>query len=273
MAISVVKGYTLRATKVNSCGLPIPGAANTLVTDGFISFQTEPNMKDRTELTQENAAGKECVSDSTPPERRWWNIEAQLCGVDPDLWAMVLAWARILDPDGKPIGVRDRKSVDDQTGVMFELWTGGSSDDDCPLPTNDSIFSAAATGKNYGYFAIAGTEFTAPTFRAAAEVTTFTLTGRSIEPKQWGRGAFNVANIAAAGQPVEAGRLLVPMYDEDDENHFVFFRTPIAPPELTDGGVPLDIETTFVDPDFYFGGPADEPAADVAPDQPAPVSP
>jgi len=265
MAHAVVKGYKLRATKVDSCGLPIEGPANRLVTDGFIRVNLDPNMRDAEEIEQANAAGEICVADRTPPERKWWNTEIQLCRVDPDLYALVASWARVLDYDGKPIGFRDRAKVDTDTGVMFELWTGGDGDDDCPPPEDDSIFSAAASGRQYGYVAFAGTEFVSGPLTVEAAASTFTLTGRTIAPKNWGRGPYNVAAINGSGA---AGRLLVPAYDPDDDNHIVHFRTPVAPPEVTDGAVPLDITSTFTPPNYYFGGPGGEPAADVAPDQP-----
>lgn len=265
MAFAVVKGLSLRATKVDKCGTPLPGLANRIVTDGFITANLNPNLKAANELTQENAAGKECVSDRTPPERRWWDVELQFCGVDPDLWSMLLAWARILDYDGNPVGVRDRKSVDTDTGVMIEIWTGGEGDDDCPAPTDDSIFSATTTGRQFGYLAFAATEFVSGAIPIGASVSTFTLTGRSIAPKNWGRGPYNVAAIDGSGTP---GRLLVPAYSKDDDNHLLWFRSPVAPPEPTDGACELNIADVFAAPNYYFGGPGGEPAVDVAPPQP-----
>ncbi|WP_255800865.1 hypothetical protein [Mycobacteroides abscessus] len=262
MAFAVVKGYALRVTKTDSCGKPLQGNANRIVTDGFIRVNLDPNMKEANELTQENAAGKECVSDRTPAERRWWNTELQLCGVDPDLWSLILAWTRVLDHDGNPIGVRDRKSVDDQSGVMFEIWTGGQGDDDCPPPMDDSIFSAAASGKQFGYLAFAGNEFVSGAIPVGAEVSNFTLTGRTIAPKHWGRGPYNVAAIDSSGTP---GRLLVPIYDKEDDNHLLLFRTPVPPPKPTDGACELAVQSIFTGPGkSYFG----VDAADVAPPQP-----
>jgi hypothetical protein len=263
MSYAVVRGERLRVTKTNKCGLPLVGPANQLVTEGFIEIGLDPEMKAAEELETTNAAGKVCVKDRTPPERKRWNISANLCNVDPDLWALLASWARILDYNGNPIGVRDRAKVDADTGVMFEVWTGGEGTDDCPNPTDDSIFSALTSGKNYGYLAFLGTEFMSGAINIAANPSNFTFNGITIAPKQWGRGPYNVAAIDSSGT---AGRLLVPIYDVDDDNHIALFRTPVEPPEETDGAVPLDL-SGFADPDFYFGGPANEPAADVAPDQ------
>ncbi|AJD82611.1 major tail protein [Mycobacterium phage Neos5] len=259
----VVRGIRMRATKVNSCGLPISGPANRIVTDGFVTFNIDPVLKDAEELSQTNAAGKECVTDRTPPERKWYNIQAELCGVNTGLITLLNGWPQILDYDDNPIGFRDQKEVDDQFGVAFEVWTGGKSDDDCPTPTSDSIFSAPSSGLQYGYFLIAGKEFTLGAINIGAQVSTFTLSGISIAIPHWGRGPYNVAATDASGTP---GRLLEPM---DEDSHFAVFRTPVAPPEVTNGGepLPLDILGKFVAPNYYFGGSGGEPAADVAPDQ------
>ncbi|MFA5711475.1 hypothetical protein [Mycolicibacterium sp.] len=266
MSFAVVKGERLRITKTNSCGRPIPGAANQLVTEGFIRANLDPNMKEAEDLTSTNAAGKECVVDRTPAERRWWNTELQLCDVDPDVFSLLASWTRLLGPDGKPIGVRDRASVDADFGVAIEVWTGGKSDDDCPEPEDDaSFFSAPASGRQYGYLFFVANEFVSSALTVEASPSTFTMTGRTVAPKHWFRGPYNVAAIDTAGTP---GRLLVPAYDKDDDNHVLLFRTPVAPPEPTDGAVPLAVESIFVAPDYYVAGPGGEPAADVAPAQP-----
>ncbi|AER47668.1 hypothetical protein [Mycolicibacterium goodii] len=264
MAFAVVKGEMLRVTKVDSCGKPLQGPANRLVTDGYIRFNIDPEMKAREDIEQTNAAGKVCVSANTPAERKWWNIEAQLCGVDPDLFALIASWSRVLDSDNKPIGVKDRKAVETKTGVMFEVWTGGDDDDGCEIPEDDSIFSTTVGGPQNGYLAIGGKEFTLSSgVTVEAGASTFTLTGRSFAPKHWGRGPYNVASIDANGTP---GRLLVPLYDPVEENHLALFTTPVPPPEPTNGAVPLAIQSIFTGPDnAYFGANA----TDVAPDQPA----
>lgn len=262
MAFAVVKGEMLRVTKTDKCGKPLEGPANRLVTDGFIRFNVDPETKAREDLEQTNAAGKVCVSANTPAERKWWNIEAQLCGVDPDLFALIAAWARVTDYEGNAVGVRDRKSVETETGVMFEVWAGGDDGDGCDIPTDDSIFSSTVGGSQWGYFVIGGKEFISGPLTVEAGVSTFTLTGRSFAPKHWGRGPYNVAAGDSSGTP---SRLLVPLYDPVDENHLALFATPIAPPKPTNGACELAIQSIFTGPsNTYFGANA----ADVAPAQP-----
>ena len=261
----IVKGTRLRATKINSCGLPVAGPANRLVTSGFVTATISAVMKDAEELEQTNAEGKVCVADRTPPIRKYYTVQLELCNVNTGLISMFTGWEQILDHAGKAAGFRDQPEVESDYGVALEVWTGGKADDDCPVPKTDGIFSVATSGKQYGYLLVGGTEWTLGDIEIGAQVSTLTLSGISVALPQWGRGPYNVAATDAAGT---AGRLLAPL---NEDSHITLFRTPVAPTEPTKGSEPeaLAVASIFTDPDFYFGGPANEAAAAVAPDQPA----
>jgi hypothetical protein len=259
----VVKGVRLRATKINSCGLPIGGNANRLVTDGFVSVELAPVMKDAQELEQVNAEGAVCVTDRTPPTRKHYNVTVELCGVNTGLIGMFNGWSQVLDYANNSVGIQDDEEVDSDYGVALEIWTGGRSEDDCPAPATDSIFTSTNSGKGFGYLLFGANEFTMGNVKVDANISTFTLTGRTIALSQWGRGPYNVVPINSAGS---AGRLLKPL---DREAHFLLQRTTIAPPPATPGDSPvkLDITGKFIAPNYYFGGPNNAPAAPVAPNQ------
>lgn len=262
-AIPIVKGIRLRATKINRCGLPLEGPGNRLVTSGFISVKLDPVMKERQELEQNNAEGKPFYADTTPATRKHHNAEIALCGVDPDLYAMFTAHERILDYDNKTaIGFADGPDVDNTTGVALEVWTGGVSEGDCPEPLDDdSVFSQLGSGVNHGYLLFGASEWTPSGLQVAASFADFMLKGVTIAMPQWGRGVYNVARTDAAGTP---GRLLKPV---GKKRHLTFFRTPVAPPEVTDGAVALAVQSIFEGK--YFGASA----IAVAPEQPSTTPP
>lgn len=261
----IVKGVRLRATKINSCGLPIAGAANRLVTDGFVTVTIAAVMKDRDELEQTNAEGKVCVTDSTPPQRKYYTVAAELCNVNTGLISMFNGWDQVIDYKADPVGFRDAKDVESDYGVAIEVWTGGKDADDCPLQETDDIFASPSSGKSYGYFLLGATEFTLGDVTIGAQISTLTLTGITLAMSQWGRGPYNVVATDGSNTP---GRLLTPL---NSTQHFHIERTPIAPPAVTPGTEPvaLDISTIFQPPGSYFGGPGGAPAVDVAPDQPS----
>lgn len=259
----VVKLNRVRATKINSCGLPIAGPRNYVVTKGAVSLNLTKVNRDAEELEQTNGEGEVCVSDRTTASRKWYTPALQLCNVDTELITMFNGWEQVLDYADLPVGFRDRPEVDGDFGVAIEGWTGGRGDDDCPTPIEDSIFSAASTGRSYGYWLFGGTEWELGDIELGAQVSTFTLTGRTIAMPHWGKGVWNVAALDANRTP---GRLLVPVGQKE---HLTMFRTPIAPPEPTDGARALAVASIFTAPNYYFGGPANAPAADVAPAQAA----
>lgn len=261
----IVKGVKTRATKVNNCGLPVSGAGNYVVTDGWVSATISPVFQEAEELEQRNAEGRVCVLDRTPPERKYYNLTYVMCQVNTCMLTLFTSWQQELDWDGNAVGFRDQRRVESDFGIALELWTGGRAANDCPAPANDDIFESNTTGRDYGYLLTFGTEFVLGDIELGAQVSTFTLTGISFPGPQWGRGPWNVIPIDGSGT---AGRLLTPVGADEQ---LIVQRTSIAPPENTPGSecCPLDIPGTFVDPDFYFGGPAGEPAADVAPAQPA----
>lgn len=263
----MVKASRLRGTKVNNCGLPQSGAANYVVTDGFVTMAISPVFQEAEELEQRNAEGRVCVLDRTPPERKYYNLTLTLCQVNTCLISLFTGWQQELDWDGNAVGFRDQRQVTSDYGVALELWAGGRSASDCPTPEDDSIFEAEGSGRQYGYVLTWGTEWVLGDIELGASVANFTLTGISFPAPHWGMGPWNV--VASNASNV-ARRLMTPI---GQDQQLVNFRTPIAPPAITPGAecCPLDIPTTFADPAFYFGGPAAEPAVAIAPA--APVCP
>jgi hypothetical protein len=261
----LVFGVKLRLTKVNSCGLPLAGPANRIVTDGYVTANFTPQMKDAADLDQNNAEGLICVTERTAPQRKRWQLALELCNVDTGVISLLTAWEQLLDYADNPNGFQDSMSVESELGVAIEIWTGGKAATDCPPQVNDDIFSNPGTGKNYGYMLAFGTEFQLGNVNVGAQVSTLTLTGITFPGPQWGLGPYNVAAIDANGTP---GRLLTPT---NDDSQLLMFRTPVPPPDNTPAGTPapLEISSIFTGTTYYFGGPSNASAATVAPEQPA----
>ena len=121
-AIQPVKGTRLRATKIDSCGRPIAGPRNRLVTSGYVSLTLTPVMREAQDLTQDNAEGKECFSDRTAPQRRWYTPALELCNVNTGLLSMFTGWETLLDLGATPapVGFRDQKDVEVDFGIALE---------------------------------------------------------------------------------------------------------------------------------------------------------
>lgn len=261
--IQPVKGTRLRATKINSCGKPVAGARSRLVTSGYVSLNLTAVNQDAKDLTQENAEGKICFQDRTPPQRRWYTPALELCNVNTGLLTMFTGWESLLDLADLPVGYRDDPDIETDYGIMLEIWTSGKDDEDCTdIPTTDDDLADTGTGKSYGYFMFGGTEWLPGDIKISAAVSTFTLTGRTIAVPYWGHGPYNV-QPALDGSP---RRLITPTGSKE---HLTVFRTPIAPPDPTPGVEPvaLAVADLFNGTNYYYGGPANAAPIAVAPEQ------
>lgn len=244
MKTNIVRGKRLRVTRVGNCGLPIKGEKSTIVTDGFVTAKMSKVMKDAEDLEQTNADGQVCVADRTPPELKWWEVEIELCAVDPALLSFFTDDPLVLDYAKKPVGFRSSKRVKVNEGAALEIWTGTGSDD-CVVPEDDKVLEGGAgAAARYGYFLMPWLkEATMGDFEIGASVATFTITGITGAGPNWGRGPYNVVPTNEAGKP---GRLLTPMGME----HLHFQSTTVAPPEVTPDAAALTLPTP------YFGAQA-----------------
>lgn len=239
MGMKVVRGKRLRATRVDRCGMPLAGPSATLTTKGFVSVTYTQEMKDADDLEQQNADGENCVTDRTPPQIKWANVEAVLCDVDSELLNMLTGLPMVLDYAGKPNGFRINDSVQVDQGVALELWSG-TAGDDCDEPEDDSILEAETSLLEYGYWlAPSVVEGVIGDIEIGASVSTFTITGRAVSAPRWGRGPYDVIHQDAAGTP---GRLLTPLKKKE----FIHVeKTLVPPPEVTNGATALTLPTPY----------------------------
>ncbi|MEV5391944.1 hypothetical protein [Nocardia farcinica] len=267
---NIIRGKSVRLTKANRCGMPLEGDGNFAITKGYTTVTMTPVLKDAEELEQTNADGETCGQDRTPPQIKWFEVNIEFCEVNTCLWTMLGGWPPVLDYKGDPVGFETTRKVVTDSGVVLELWTGTGSSSGCELPTNDDVFgqNEDVTGEQFGYFIVGVKEWQlSGGLEIGAQVSTFTLSGITYDITGWGRGPYNVVAIDEA---LTAGRLLEPIGSSVDgisDLHMEF--TPIPPPEPTDGCCTLAVQSIFTAPNYYYGGPANEPAADIAPAQPA----
>lgn len=246
MSTKIVRGKRIRLTRVDSCGMPIPGVKNQLVTNGFITVKLTQEMKDADDLEQTNADGLICVADRTAPQIKWTNVELELCDVDPETLSILTGLPQVLDYANKPVGFRVSANVQTEQGFALELWAG-TSQESCAEPEDDKILTQSVGSIEYGYFLLpAVIEGVLGDFEVGAKVTTITVKGRATNGVRWGKGAYDVVTIDENGT---AGRLIDPIKVQE----FTHFQTTtVKPPEVTNGAVALAL------PSPYYGANAAE---------------
>lgn len=178
---SSVRAKVMRATKIDQCGLVVPGAGGSLVSDGLISVSYADELDPGTEILVKNGNGTVCINEPPCPEIKWLNIEATFCKVDPDLINMLTGWPLVLDCAGDSVGFRKRKTVQCRTGIGLELWSDVSGQE-CE---EDELA--------YGYFLVPWVnQGLIGDITLEDGAATFTLTGKGRYGSQWGVGPYNV---------------------------------------------------------------------------------
>lgn len=209
---STVRGTRMRTTLTDECGVPSTGAGDSAVTDGFVSVSFSPENEDRDEILLKNAAGLPCVSATTAPQLKWYNVEIEFCKVDPELFALITGQTLVDDYGSDPVGISIGDSVVD-TGFALETWT--------EIPGQ-----ACTTGaQSHGYFLAPWiTEAVFDDFSIENDALTFTISGRTNSQHAWGAGPYDVVPSDAGNTPAP---LLTPL---DPSIHLHMQLTTIDPP-------------------------------------------
>lgn len=218
-----IRAKVLRATLLDACGAPIPGAGGTLTTNGQISVAFSFEVDDGDEITQRNGNGDLCISEPGCPVIKWMNVEIALCSVDPDLIAMATGWPKVLNSAGDVVGFRVRETIQCAAGIAVETWS------DFPGQA-----CADVTEKQYNYFLAPWvTQFRLDDYTLEDGAATFTLTsGKTRLDSPWGVGPYNVVRGA-----LDAPSPLLTAIGPSDHQHVQV--TTLPPPTAACGATVL----------------------------------
>lgn len=222
----LVRGRTMRVTRVDGCCAPAAGEDNQVVTDGFVSVALTANITEPEEIVVQNANGATCVRDPGKAEFNGYTAEITFCEVSPCLFSIVTGQPSVLDANGDVVGFRMNSDTDlSGSGFALEVWMG--------------VPGVACTGEGgaFGYLllpCLQGGVIGDFTIENAA--ITFTVTGASTKDGNgWGVGPYDVMDDGS-GNP---GPLANPLEPND---HLLVEFTTIEPPEETDGCVELVVD-------------------------------
>ncbi|MGY4103427.1 hypothetical protein ACW2Q0_28270 [Nocardia sp. R16R-3T] len=212
------RGKVGRYTTLDACGAPVAGTKNTLVTDGFVTTEYAAEYEDGEELSMKKADGRFAF----PPEKdddqlKWFNVNIQFTGVNPDLLGMILRQPLVMDRDGAAVGIRIGQVV--PSDWALETWT--------TIPGK----ACAGSAKPYGYFL-------AP-WMHGGRLASFTIQNGAAEFKienartqagsLWGSGPYNVDlhDAVVETDPPVPGKLLTPILADQ---HLDLHLTYVPPP-------------------------------------------
>lgn len=238
----LVRGRTMRVTKVDGCGAPLAGDDNQVVTDGFVSVALTSNITEPEEIVVTNANGQTCVRDPGCAEFNGYSAEITFCDVSPCLFAIVTGQPSVVDANGDVVGFRMNSdtSICGQ-GFALEVWMG--------------VPGVACTGEGgaFGYLLLPFLQSgVVGDFTIENAAITFTITGASTKDGNgWGVGPYDVM-ADASGNPAPLANALEP------NDHLLVEFTTVEPPEETDGCVELVVD---IPPSIGTVTPSSGPAA------------
>ncbi|MGH7252269.1 MAG: hypothetical protein ACREIE_00580 [Nitrospiraceae bacterium] len=228
----------LRATLLDSCGVPVQGSCSTVVTDGTITVTISREYEDREDFFTKNGDGVFCVKETTAPILKWINVEMEFCNVDPQLVNFIAGEAVLLDDATIPniIGFRNTEGASAAVNVALEVWTrtAGTSPAGCgPGQTR------------FGYmlfpWAIEGTiaDLTLENGNAS-----FTMMARTRSGSPWGVGPYTVVESALPATLGNPEALFSPVGSLD---HELWLWTTLQPPVAACGCIALPLPLVAAD--------------------------
>src|SRR5262245_3296065 len=229
---SLVRGRSMRITKTDGCGAPVPGPDSQEVSDGFVSVALTANTDEGTTISVQNAAGKTCILDEPCPTFTGYAVEVQFCEVDPALFALMSGQAPVADADGGTVGFRVNSGVDACcSGFSLELWS--------QVPAGAC---EPGSGESFGYFLIPFLRGgVLGDFTVANDAINFTLSGAtSRDGSTWGTGPYDVVDNGL-GALFDPGPLLDPI---DPKDHLHMQLTTVPPPDPVCGAQAVGTKAT-----------------------------
>ena len=88
--VSVIKALVIRATLLDSCGIPLTGVGSAQVTTaGFVKVENSPNYEDGERYLSKRADGAPCINEQDAGFLNYVEQTITVCTLDPDLFGLV----------------------------------------------------------------------------------------------------------------------------------------------------------------------------------------
>lgn len=195
---SLIRGRAARLTKLDGCGVVVPGSQSSVVTEGIISVGVTANTEEGEAINVTNANGDTCVSDTPAPKLINYGVEISFCKVNPVAFKLTTGQSLVKRPGtgvGSPadyIGFKSNTKVDlSAVGFALELWSN--------VPSS----ACASSGvKQYGYLLLPFIQNgVVGDFSWENAAINFSVTGAvTKDGAGWGLGPYNVMNGAGASE-------------------------------------------------------------------------
>lgn len=119
-----VRGSVIRATRLDSCGVPDPGASAVVVSKRISTVTIDEVTDEGTNVRERNFADELCVVDDAFTQVIGYTADVALCGVDPDLVSLLTGQPVVKNAAGDIVGFDAKTNIDlDSFGFALEVWS------------------------------------------------------------------------------------------------------------------------------------------------------
>lgn len=214
-----VRGRVIRVTKLNSCGVPDPGASAVVVSKRVSSVTIDEVTEDGTNIRERNFADELEIVDDAYTQVLGYSGAIALCGVDPGLISLFTGQPVVQNAAGDIVGFDAKTGIDlDGFGFALEVWSkiaGAACDASGRRKWGYTVFPFFKGGRIGGF-----------SFENAA--VQFSITGaQTRDGAAWGTGPFQVDR--GAGPAFAPAPLFTPLTSTTHyRNQLVTLDPPVA---------------------------------------------
>ncbi len=226
----LIRGRSLRVTRLDSCGNLILGPSEQVTSKGYVTVQLTPEYDAGTTVQTVNASGQTCIRDVPAQIFLDYQVQVELCGVDPDLIVLLTGNPVVQSDDTTPLSIGFRvNSGTDLSVVRFalEVWAG----------TGDQCASGLV---EYGYFLLPMVQGgTIDAFTIQNDAINFTINNAvTKDGNNWGVGIYDI-QLDHTGAPS-------PLFEAmDPKDHLHHQLVNVAPPTVDAcGAQPVGVPAT-----------------------------
>lgn len=184
-----VRGSVIRVTRLDSCGIPDPGASAVVVSKRISTVSIDEVTEEGTNVRERNFADELCIVDDAFTQIIGYTADINLCGVDPDLVSLLTGQPVVTNAAGDIVGFDATTDIDlDSFGFSLEVWSriaGSACDVSGFRPWGYTVFPFLKGGRVGGF-----------SFENGA--VQFTISGaQTRDGNGWGVGPFDVDRDAS----------------------------------------------------------------------------
>ncbi len=118
---SVLKSCLAQLVRLDSCGGIVVSPTSLLTTKGYISVTATAQIEDGEEFLVKNACGELCINEKDDDQFKRYDLEIQLCQVDPGVLELVTSARLLVDSEGTVKGFAYGESTDVENFALM-LW-------------------------------------------------------------------------------------------------------------------------------------------------------